>query len=81
MVRYGIIISLKNNTFLIFGKGSKERTGYLNKVTKDALLKYLEVRNLTAEYSKLSDVSFDAYKGEVLGVAGLDGEWSDCAER
>ncbi|MBQ2583078.1 MAG: ATP-binding cassette domain-containing protein, partial [Erysipelotrichaceae bacterium] len=35
--------------------------------------KLLEVRGLTAEYSKLTDVSFDAYKGEVLGVAGLDG--------
>ncbi|MBR6232535.1 MAG: ATP-binding cassette domain-containing protein [Erysipelotrichaceae bacterium] len=33
----------------------------------------LEVRGLTAEYSKLSDVSFTAHKGEVLGVAGLDG--------
>ena len=35
--------------------------------------KKLEVRNLSAEYSKLTDVSFTAYKGEVLGVAGLDG--------
>ena len=35
--------------------------------------KFLEVKNLSAEYSKLSDVSFEAYKGEVLGVAGLDG--------
>jgi len=34
---------------------------------------YLEVRGLTAEYSKLSDVSFTAKRGEVLGVAGLDG--------
>ncbi len=33
----------------------------------------LEVKGLTAEYSKLSDVSFVAHKGEVLGVAGLDG--------
>lgn len=33
----------------------------------------LEVKGLTAEYSKLSDVSFTAHKGEVLGVAGLDG--------
>lgn len=33
----------------------------------------LEVRNLTAAYSKLNDVSFKAMKGEVLGVAGLDG--------
>lgn len=35
--------------------------------------KKLEVKNLSAEYSKLSDVSFVGYKGEVLGVAGLDG--------
>lgn len=35
--------------------------------------KKLEVNNLSAEYSKLSDVSFVGYKGEVLGVAGLDG--------
>ena len=35
--------------------------------------KLLEVKNLSAEYSKLSDVSFEAYRGEVLGVAGLDG--------
>ncbi len=33
---------------------------------------YLEVEGLTAEYSKLKDVSFKAHKGEVLGVAGLD---------
>ncbi len=33
----------------------------------------LEVKNLSAAYSKLTDVSFVARKGEVLGVAGLDG--------
>ena len=33
----------------------------------------LEVDNLSAEYSKLRDVSFKARKGEILGVAGLDG--------
>ncbi len=33
----------------------------------------LEVDNLTALYSKLRDVSFKAHKGEILGVAGLDG--------
>lgn len=32
----------------------------------------LEVKSLTAMYSKLRDVSFVAKKGEVLGVAGLD---------
>lgn len=33
----------------------------------------LEVDNLTAMYSKLKDVSFKAHKGEILGIAGLDG--------
>lgn len=33
----------------------------------------LEVKNLTGRYTHLQDVSFVANKGEVLGVAGLDG--------
>ena len=33
----------------------------------------LEVDGMTAEYSKLKDVSFKARRGEILGVAGLDG--------
>lgn len=33
----------------------------------------LQVKNLTAQYSLLKDVSFEAKAGEVLGVAGLDG--------
>lgn len=33
----------------------------------------LQVENLTAQYSLLKDVSFEAREGEVLGVAGLDG--------
>lgn len=33
----------------------------------------LEVKGLTAAYSGLTDVSFEAKKGEVLGIAGLDG--------
>lgn len=33
----------------------------------------LEVKNLTAMYSKLRDVTFEARRGEILGVAGLDG--------
>lgn len=34
---------------------------------------WLFVENLTAEYARLSDVTFSARKGEILGVAGLDG--------
>jgi len=34
---------------------------------------YLEVKNLSAEYSKLTDVSFTANRGEIVGISGLDG--------
>ena len=33
----------------------------------------LEVEHLSGMYSKLSDVSFTARRGEIIGVAGLDG--------
>lgn len=33
----------------------------------------LDVKDLTAEYSKLKNVSFQARKGEIIGIAGLDG--------
>lgn len=33
-----------NNNFIIFGKGNKERMGYLNEATKQALQKYLDTR-------------------------------------
>jgi len=33
----------------------------------------LEVENLTAQYSHLKGVSFNAHCGEILGLAGLDG--------
>lgn len=33
----------------------------------------LEVEGLTAQYSLLKDVSFNVRKGEILGIAGLDG--------
>ena len=34
---------------------------------------WLKVEGLTSEYAKLNDVSFTARKGEILGIAGLDG--------
>ena len=34
---------------------------------------YLKVEDLSAQYSLLRDVSFEARRGEVLGLAGLDG--------
>ena len=35
--------------------------------------KILEVRGLTGRYSRLREVSFDLRKGEILGLAGLEG--------
>ena len=34
---------------------------------------YLEVKNLSGMYNQLHDVSFTARRGEILGLAGLDG--------
>ncbi len=34
---------------------------------------YLEVEHLTGQYNNLQDVSFQARRGEILGLAGLDG--------
>lgn len=33
----------------------------------------MEVNDLSGLYSKLSNVSFNAHKGEIIGIAGLDG--------
>lgn len=41
-----------------------------NKVEKEVSL---EVEGLSGLYSHLRDVTFNAHKGEILGVAGLDG--------
>lgn len=38
-------IDLDNKKFSIIGKGNKERTGYLNDMTKEALIDYLKVRD------------------------------------
>lgn len=47
-------IELNENRFKIFGKGNKERTGYLNENTKKALEDYLSIRkNITAETNSL----------------------------
>lgn len=38
-------LDLDNNKFFIIGKGNKERTGYINSITRKALEKYLEIRD------------------------------------
>lgn len=47
------------NKFIILGKGNKERVGYLNDSTKNALLKYLEIRkNIEVKNKKDKDALF-----------------------
>jgi len=45
-------IDLKDNKITILGKGNKERISYLNKITKNALIKYLEIRNTIVPANK-----------------------------
>ena len=63
---------LKEDTFSIIGKGDKERVGYLNKITKDALLKYLEIRkNITPKSNKDNDILFISNKGSRMHVTTI----------
>lgn len=55
---------------LMVGRELTNRYPEKDNVVGDTLL---EVKGLSAVYSQLKDVSFTAKRGEVLGVAGLDG--------
>ena len=55
---------------LMVGRELTNRYPEKNNQIGDVLLK---VEHLTGEYSPLIDVSFEAKKGEIIGVAGLDG--------
>lgn len=51
--------NFKADKFIILGKGNKERVGYLNKSTKEALMKYLEIREkITPKFEKDKDALF-----------------------
>ena len=55
---------------LMVGRELTNRYPPKNTVICDELLR---VEHLTGEYVKLKDVSFTARKGEIVGIAGLDG--------
>lgn len=59
-------IDFKENKFTIIGKGNKERMNYLNKKTKEALEKYLKIRDKFKNNSKKPDnnlfLTFYGYK-------------------
>lgn len=61
-------INFSENKFRIIGKGNKERMCYLNKNTKDALLKYLEIRKEQEVVNKQDkDTLFLSNRNQKLG--------------
>lgn len=64
-------IKLDNNTFTILGKGNKERTGYLESSTKQALLKYLEIRKTIEPNKKYNQFLFLSKKGKNMSSETL----------
>ena len=62
-------IDLNNDKFIIVGKGDKERVAYLNPSTKEALLKYLEIRkNIEAKSKKDKYILFLSQKKSKMDV-------------
>lgn len=64
-------LKLDNNTFTIIGKGNKERTGYLEKTTKKALIKYLGIRKLLKPDKKYSQYLFLSKKNKNMSSETL----------
>lgn len=63
-------LNLDERRFLIFGKGSKERTGYLNDITLNALKKYLDYRKtLTNIRKKNKNALFISEWNKRIGVS------------
>ena len=52
----------KHNKFVVIGKGNKERTGYLNDATKEALLKYLDIRQNIKIFKDKEALFLSSYK-------------------
>lgn len=66
-------IDFKNDKFLIFGKGNKERMGYLNNITKEAIEKYLEVRKeIQPKNKKDNDILFLSNKKCKFSSRGIE---------
>lgn len=66
-------IDFKNDKFLIFGKGNKERMGYLNNITKEAIEKYLDVRKeIQPKNKKDNDILFLSNKKCKFSSRGIE---------
>lgn len=62
-------INFKTQTFLIHGKGNKERVGYMNDKTQKSIERYLEIRKkITPKNNKDNDALFISNKGGRISV-------------
>ena len=61
-------LNLDTGRFSIIGKGNKERTGYINEITKKALEEYLRIRNNLHPKSKTVFVSKYGTKMSSTGI-------------
>lgn len=60
-------INFNENKFTVIGKGNKERMCYLNNMAKEAVLKYLEIRNTTnIENKNDKNILFLSYQNRKL---------------
>lgn len=77
-------LDLKNNKFSIIGKGNKERTGYINDITRKALDEYLKIREtfnpktktlFVSRYGlKISSTSIEKIVKRAYKLAEIDDE-------
>lgn len=77
-------LDLDNGKFSIIGKGNKERTGYINKMTKKAIEEYLRIRDnfnpktktlLVSKYgSKMSSTAIEKIIKKAYKLAGINDE-------
>lgn len=62
-------LRLDNGNFSIIGKGNKERTGYINDITKKALEEYLRIRN---NFNPKSKTLFVSKYGSKMSSTGIE---------
>lgn len=77
-------LKLDNDRFTIIGKGNKERTGYVNNITKKALEEYLRIRDnfkpkdktlFVSKYgSKMSSTAIEKIIKKAYKLAGINYE-------
>lgn len=62
-------LRLDNGNFSIIGKGNKERTGYINDITKKALEEYIRIRN---NFNPKNKTLFVSKYGSKMSSTGIE---------